>query len=388
MKSHPRLNDVIGMLVNGELRNTLSSHYHSILHRVAEISTSAKGARHVLLGIAYRIARRLGLLSSPAVGELTWEMNLLALLDIVYRGPEYKPLIEALDKDGKETLALYISGLACQTGVQQLCEKAKTLFEEKCRLLEAIRKRIHVIRKLGVSHTSGRPILLVRIYDPIGPPRLLTDSLDILTESIATIKPNIFKKIINNATSLAVLDVGAYNGETSTRYAALMLREGIKGTVYAIEPDPVSYKLLEYNARLLGHPIRTIHAFLASNYGYEMLVPRGPSSSMSSIAGAAGKVRIRVIPAHVIVERALNESNADHLHVRIDTEGAEDLIINDLINTFKRLRSFSAEIAVYHRLGDLLKFYNKLKGIATGFTLVWASCDFRDLMLVAYRAAL
>lgn len=391
MRQHPWISDLLDSLVSGELKDMLSEHYHSLLHEVAERSVSTRsGLRDTPLYIAYRVAKKLGLvregLASPA--QLTQEMNILSLLDIIYRGPEYASLINELDDEGKTTLALYIYRLACLARVSTLCNRAKEIIDKRCRLLRAIKSRIRIITRLSVRHTSNRQLLLIAINDPIGPHRLVTDSPDIVVESIATITPRYVHKISGGTRSLAVLDVGAYNGETSTRYAAVIMHSGVKGTVYAAEPDPIAYKVLEHNAHILGYPIKTINAFLGSSYGFEILVPRGPSSAMSRIAKRSGKIRVQVIPAHIVATEALEATGAKHLHVRIDTEGAEDIILSDLLDLFRSIEGFSVEVAVYHRLGDILYFHNKLRDLATKFTLTWSSCDFRDLMLVAYREAL
>ena len=230
--------------------------------------------------------------------------------------------------------------------------------------------------------------MVLEIYDDIGPPWLLSDSIDILTESIATITPSALRRFVGNTRDIVILDVGAYNGETTMRYAASLRKVGLRGIVYAVEPDPIAYRVLSFNARMLGYPVKTVNAFLGSRKGAEELVPRGPSSAAARIAGVKGSVSVPMRPAGELAEEAIREVGASHFHMRVDTEGAEEDILTNVLGILKSVRGFSVEIAAYHRLGDALRFYGMLVNLSPLFTLTWGSCDFRDFMLVAYKPSL
>jgi len=377
--------ELLARLASGELREVVEQHYFGLLQRMVDASVSRPRGLGLLVAAGYRLVSLLGVVPGrvPGAGSIVRDMNMLMLLDMVYGGREYGELVEVLDEEGRQTLSEYLCVLACNVGLEELCCSRR--MAERGERLASVRRRVRVARRLRARHTCGRRFMLLEVFDNIGPPRILSDSLDIVVESLASLTPGFLRRVTGEACSLAVVDVGAYNGETSMRYAALAESLGARSLVYAVEPDPVSYRVLSFNARLLGYPVVPVNAFLSDREGVEELVSRGPSSSMGSLAGRRGGVAVKVLPAWRVASEAVSRLPGAHLHVRIDTEGAEGQVVKGLLPILERVEGFSVEVAVYHRLGDLLRFYRVFSGHADGFTLTWSSLDFRDLMLVAYR---
>jgi len=377
--------DLVGDLVEGRLLSHIQSHYFGLLQRMIDASIVRPRKLGAVLTAGYWLASRLTLVEPSyfGAGNLVREMNLLMLLDIVYRGTAYKDLVDSLDKIGRKVLSNYICVIACLVGVEELCCPDK--LERRRDWFASVSRRIYVVRRIKTRHTSGRRLMLVKVTDEIGPPMLVTDSIDILVESLTSLSPRFLHHVTGGARTLSIIDVGAYNGETSLRYAALAKKMGSRSVVYAVEPDPISYRVLVFNSKLVGHAVKPVNVFLSDREGVEELISRGPSSSSRSLIGRGNGVRVRVVPAWRVASWALSDLENAHLHVRVDTEGAEEQVIRGLMPVLERLKSFSIEVAVYHRLGDLLRFYNIFRDLAHGFTLTWSSMDFRDLMLVAYR---
>lgn len=130
---------------------------------------------------------------------------------------------------------------------------------------------------------------------------------------------------------MVVLDLGAYIGY----YTLLAARQvGPKGKVYAFEPDPSSYSLLERNVRHNGHSnIVTIRKAVAREGRIKKLHQHASDPTMNSLLARKGWETTVVVEC-ISVDEFLGEEQVDL--VKLDVEGAELETLQGMAKTLER----------------------------------------------------
>ena len=132
------------------------------------------------------------------------------------------------------------------------------------------------------------------------------------------------------------VDVGAYIGYYTVIASKLV---GQSGRVIAFEPDPRNFALLKRNVETNGCTNVILEQLaLSDRPGSIKLflhdVSKG-SHSIVEFAGAAGTVEVEAVP----LDDYLAEWERQIDVVKIDTEGAEAIILDGMRGTFKRYRN-------------------------------------------------
>lgn len=144
--------------------------------------------------------------------------------------------------------------------------------------------------------------------------------------------------------SMTVLDVGAFIG---THALALGRAVGPTGSVWAFEPQPSAFALLERNIAVGGlHNVRLMNAAVADRQG-SVAIPAIDPEHSGSFGSATLNDQLRrsaaqtdVIPRAVTVKAVTIDSldlPACDL-MKIDVEGAEDIVLRGAASTIKRLK--------------------------------------------------
>lgn len=141
-----------------------------------------------------------------------------------------------------------------------------------------------------------------------------------------------FKKNINHETTF--IDIGAWVGVT-TIWASLL---GCK-KIFSVEANPRSYKLLLKTI----HANKTLNDFVTltnkciSNSNGEM-IKFGRKLSSNSMISDKGDYQVETITLPNYIK---DINNLNHVFIKIDIEGAEELVIKDLVllkNSIKNLK--------------------------------------------------
>lgn len=124
---------------------------------------------------------------------------------------------------------------------------------------------------------------------------------------------------------MIVLDVGAYLGFFTLVSAMLV---GPKGKVYAFEPDPFTFNLLEYNIRLNGYNnVVPVMKAVSNKKRITKLFQHGSDPSMTSLIPRAGWQRSIFVEA-ISIDEYLGNHQVDV--VKIDVEGGEILALKGM----------------------------------------------------------
>ncbi len=179
----------------------------------------------------------------------------------------------------------------------------------------------------------------------------LTGEMDPLFRHV-TSKEEVFSDLIPLNHLETFLDLGAYNGDTVEEFCSLVGKDpGCYEHIYAMEPDPRTFKKLLKNTESLPH-ITCINA-AAGDVTHEevMVASRGRGNKRSATAAplpgnqAAGKTV--TIPFQRVDELSLSPT-----YIKIDVEGAEAEAIRGMEETLIRCQP-KLNVALYHRSEDL-----------------------------------
>ena len=131
---------------------------------------------------------------------------------------------------------------------------------------------------------------------------------------------------------MAVADVGAQIGYYTLLAAKLA---GAAGHVYAFEPEPSVYRILEANARMNGFAgsVETINAAVGDTERRARLFQLGVGGSLFQAQGTVGTVEVDVTS----LDKFFADRGWPPLHlVKVDTEGAEPLVLRGMRQLVQR----------------------------------------------------
>jgi FkbM family methyltransferase len=135
-----------------------------------------------------------------------------------------------------------------------------------------------------------------------------------------------------------ILDVGANIGEYTLFFSELV---GKSGRVIAFEPDPINRELLQSNLQRNSIENALVEAWCISDRkGAETLFSRSFGSHESSITrGSNGKRALQSIQVDSIsLDEYCQEKGISPKGVKVDVEGAEELVLKGMKETIKRWR--------------------------------------------------
>jgi FkbM family methyltransferase len=166
------------------------------------------------------------------------------------------------------------------------------------------------------------------------------------------LEPETFKFIMQTIKNCKVfIDVGAYIGGYSIRAAKCC-------KVYAIEPLPANYKILKINEKLNNVKINSFNIAAGKEKGKIKLYYRPEHYFSPSIKYKYKEfIEVEMKP----LDEIINEESIDL--IKIDVEGAEDLVLEGARNCLKRTK-----MVIIERSESLSKAYRILK--EEGFKLV------------------
>lgn len=146
-----------------------------------------------------------------------------------------------------------------------------------------------------------------------------------------------------------VIDAGASTGFISSVFAKMV---GSSGQVICIEPDPLSVQSLREAIRINHLDNCTIlNGALSSRVGRAWLSPDGGASRV--IGGDAqqsysDRVQVETINIPALFERVAELRPAQIRLIKMDIEGSEVEVLDDLLLLLKDHRDLVVEIASYH----------------------------------------
>lgn len=189
------------------------------------------------------------------------------------------------------------------------------------------RRFVIVIRRLVAAQLAGRPVdvealgarMRLHPYNNVCEKRMLFWPQTFDPEELAILADRI-------GDGFVFLDVGANVGAYSLFVAS---RVGAGGRILAIEPQPAVYERLIRNIRLNAFAsVKAISCAVADRSGEVTLFLDARNSGESSvkIVGSAGATSLRV-PARTLLELAEEEGLSHIDALKLDVEGAEDLIL-------------------------------------------------------------
>jgi FkbM family methyltransferase len=132
---------------------------------------------------------------------------------------------------------------------------------------------------------------------------------------------------------MTVVDVGANVGILTRQFCRLV---GPTGKVFAFEPDPLTFKYLEFNTRSFSNK-RLVQSAVSDNHEAALLYlsPDGATgNSLLNQANSAGSLSVPCISLDEFLER---EGRPAIDVVKIDVEGAELGVLRGLRQTRSRL---------------------------------------------------
>lgn len=179
-----------------------------------------------------------------------------------------------------------------------------------------------------------------------------------------------------------VVDVGAFTGETS-----LWFYDRGAAKVYAIEPLPEAYRLLEAAVRVnrLEDAITPIMAALGREEGTAIVTGVGASAKVvsdHSDSEESGGNRVRVTTLDALTE----EYGLDRVdYIKLDVEGYEEDVLSGAARVLRSSKPMVAA-AVYHKARQPITVWMLLKRAGyTRFTFLMRTPKIYDVVLVAMQ---
>jgi len=198
----------------------------------------------------------------------------------------------------------------------------------------------------------------------IGSQDINVDSEAMIADAFETFETELFKKQVKKG--MTVLDIGAHIGYYTLLAANLV---GENGRVFAFEPHPHNFAVLEKNVRINGYKnIVLVQKAVSDKSEYTNLF-LGKRSGLHSLSNRVGKKSI-VVETVTLDEIFDKDCQVDI--IKIDVEGAEMLVLlgaNRVITANGNLKIFTEFCPNYLRKAGILpeEYLNKLMGY--GFKL-------------------
>jgi len=144
----------------------------------------------------------------------------------------------------------------------------------------------------------------------------------------------LFKKIIKPG--MNIVDIGAHIGYYTTFFAKLV---GSTGAVYAFEPDPDNFKLLERNTKKYQN-VKLYNLAVADQIGAIDFYKVTKSTGCHSIIPTDDSIKISV-PA-ITLDKFISENGIAHINIiKIDIEGGESLAFAGMRDLFSNAKGLS-----------------------------------------------
>ena len=222
---------------------------------------------------------------------------------------------------------------------QRAIEFTKFAFEKRNRPIEKMLFIIIFLHKIFMK----KPYIIFKFLD--GTSFLLFNIGDFISASLSN-EPETFKFVMKQIKNCKVfVDVGANIGGYAIRAAKYC-------KVYAIEPLPRNYKILKINEKLNNVKINSFN-IAAGNKNKKVKLYYTPGNwGISSIKyEQKAFIEVEMKP----LDKIINEESIDL--IKIDVEGAEDLVLEGARNCLRRTKMLIIE---YHK-HSIFNVYKILK---------------------------
>jgi FkbM family methyltransferase len=223
---------------------------------------------------------------------------------------------------------------------QRAIKFTKFAFEKKSRLIE---KMLFIIVLYLLKIFMKKPYIIFKFLD--GTTFLLFNVEDFISASLSN-EPETFKFIMKQIKNSKVfIDVGANIGGYAIRAAKYC-------KVYAIEPLPRNYKILKINEKLNNVKINSFNIAAGNKNGKVKLYYEPGDYIRPSIKYLRSNfMELEMKP----LDEIINEESIDL--IKIDVEGAEDLVLEGARNCLRRTKMLIIE---YHK-HSIFNVYKILK---------------------------
>jgi FkbM family methyltransferase len=139
------------------------------------------------------------------------------------------------------------------------------------------------------------------------------------------------KRLIN--TGMTAIDIGAHIGYYSRLFSKLV---GQTGCVFAYEPSPENFSILQSNLRFLGRQNTTIFPLAVCAQGGKVPLYISPGHSNHSLNPGFTEHESVIDVDATTLDAHLSTLNHPNIHfIKIDAEGSEIEILNGMTNTIK-----------------------------------------------------
>ena len=151
----------------------------------------------------------------------------------------------------------------------------------------------------------------------------------------------------------AMVDCGAWIGDTSMDYLDFLQKAGISGKVYAFEPDPDSFVKLKENAAARGN-IECYNYAVGSETKQVIFSAGGSGASHLSQNGEGVEVSM-VRADDIILDKPTSM-------IKMDLEGSEVDALCGLKSTISK-NAPNLAVCVYHKIDDLIKIPQYIRSL-------------------------
>jgi len=183
-----------------------------------------------------------------------------------------------------------------------------------------------------------------------------------------------------------VLDIGAHQGW----YGHVLRDAGFRGSIHSFEPLPDAFRVLASATHsdpswhchrcAIGSRSGTVEFHVAGNQTSSSL----RTMTTTHIAGAPESVGIGRI--EVPIQRlddalpALGiDTQTERIAVKLDVQGAEDMVFEGGQETFQRVRLVEIELSLVELYAGQTLYRDQIQYLAElGFTLIWIERGFQD----------
>lgn len=158
----------------------------------------------------------------------------------------------------------------------------------------------------------------------------------------------------------AMVDCGAWIGDTSIEYLDFLKKEGIDGKVYAFEPEPENFAKLQETAKQNGR-IECFNYAVGAETKKVMFC--AGNSSGSHLSNDSSGLEVSMIQGDkVLLDKKVSL-------IKMDLEGGEEAALIGLKETIAR-NAPNLAICVYHKVDDLIRLPQSIEKIVkeTGIT--------------------